>query len=171
MRSRLFIVSCCLLVGLLAKAGKVRELPPAGAQWTFGLVIGCNSTDDPEEVPLRYADDDSVQNARLLTQLGGPGGVILLTRLDAESKELFPQLSPAAPTKKAIGQAMRRLNQLMADHTGQKLETIELDTERDRFMNAEQSRDYGLIDEIGFGRFEKVLQKSGPPFSARNASP
>ncbi|MBW1809651.1 MAG: caspase family protein [Deltaproteobacteria bacterium] len=113
MRSTIFIVSCSLLVCLLASAGQARELPPPGAQWSFGLVIGCNSTDDPEEVPLRYADDDSVQNARLLTQLGGPGGVILLTRLDAESKELFPQLSPAAPTKKAIGQAMRRLNKLM----------------------------------------------------------
>ena len=41
-----------------------------------------------------------------------------------------------------------RLNQLMAEHTGQPLETIERDTERDRFMNAEQSKEYGLIDEV-----------------------
>ena len=42
----------------------------------------------------------------------------------------------------------RRLNELMAEHTGQDLETIERDTERDNFMNAEQSREYGLIDEV-----------------------
>ena len=42
----------------------------------------------------------------------------------------------------------RRLNELMAEHTGQSLETIECDTERDRFMNAEQSKEYGLVDEV-----------------------
>jgi ATP-dependent Clp protease protease subunit len=42
----------------------------------------------------------------------------------------------------------RRLNELMAEHTGQSVETIERDTERDRFMNSEQSREYGLIDEV-----------------------
>jgi ATP-dependent Clp protease protease subunit len=41
-----------------------------------------------------------------------------------------------------------RLNQLMALHTGQDLETIQRDTERDNFMNAEQSKEYGLIDEV-----------------------
>ena len=42
----------------------------------------------------------------------------------------------------------QRLNELMAGHTGQPLETIERDTERDRFMNAEQSKEYGLVDEV-----------------------
>ena len=41
-----------------------------------------------------------------------------------------------------------RLNKLMSEHTGQPLEVIERDTERDRFMDAEQSRDYGLVDEV-----------------------
>ncbi|TCO72750.1 ATP-dependent Clp endopeptidase proteolytic subunit ClpP [Chromatocurvus halotolerans] len=41
-----------------------------------------------------------------------------------------------------------RLNRLMADHTGQPLETIQRDTERDRFMSAEESRDYGLVDSV-----------------------
>lgn len=41
-----------------------------------------------------------------------------------------------------------RLNQIMADHTGQDVEKIALDTERDNFMSAEESKDYGLIDEI-----------------------
>ena len=41
-----------------------------------------------------------------------------------------------------------RLNRLMAEHTGQPLDVIERDTERDRFMDAEQSREYGLIDQV-----------------------
>lgn len=41
-----------------------------------------------------------------------------------------------------------RLNTLMAEHTGQDLATIERDTERDRFMDADESVKYGLIDEV-----------------------
>lgn len=41
-----------------------------------------------------------------------------------------------------------RLNQLMAEHTGQDIETIARDTERDNFMNAEASTEYGLVDQV-----------------------
>ncbi len=41
-----------------------------------------------------------------------------------------------------------RLNSLLADHTGQPMDVIERDTERDRFMSAEQSVEYGLVDEV-----------------------
>lgn len=41
-----------------------------------------------------------------------------------------------------------KLNRLMAEHTGQSVETIERDTERDNFMSAQQSVDYGLIDKV-----------------------
>jgi len=41
-----------------------------------------------------------------------------------------------------------KLNGLMASHTGQPLETIERDTERDTFMSAEESKEYGLIDDV-----------------------
>jgi len=41
-----------------------------------------------------------------------------------------------------------KLNGLYADHTGQPLERIERDVERDYFMNAEQAKEYGLIDHI-----------------------
>jgi ATP-dependent Clp protease protease subunit len=40
-----------------------------------------------------------------------------------------------------------RLNTLLAEHTGQSLEVIGRDTERDRFMSSEQSVEYGLVDE------------------------
>ncbi len=42
----------------------------------------------------------------------------------------------------------KRLNQLYVDHTGQPIEKIELDLERDRFMNAVEAKAYGLIDEV-----------------------
>ncbi|SHG99894.1 ATP-dependent Clp protease, protease subunit [Hydrocarboniphaga daqingensis] len=41
-----------------------------------------------------------------------------------------------------------RLNALLADHTGQPVERVERDVERDYFMSAEQAREYGLIDRI-----------------------
>ena len=41
-----------------------------------------------------------------------------------------------------------RLNRILATHTGQALEKIQTDTERDNFLGAEQARDYGLIDDI-----------------------
>ncbi|WP_448573376.1 ATP-dependent Clp endopeptidase proteolytic subunit ClpP [Trichothermofontia sp.] len=41
-----------------------------------------------------------------------------------------------------------QLNRLLAFHTGQPLERIELDTERDFFMSAEEAKDYGLIDRV-----------------------
>ncbi|WP_049629697.1 ATP-dependent Clp endopeptidase proteolytic subunit ClpP [Cellvibrio sp. pealriver] len=41
-----------------------------------------------------------------------------------------------------------RLNELMAFHSGQPIEKIEIDTERDNFMSAQQAKDYGLIDSV-----------------------
>src|SRR5579885_2677015 len=40
------------------------------------------------------------------------------------------------------------MNQIMARHTGQKLEKVEKDVERDFIMNAQQSKDYGIVDDI-----------------------
>jgi ATP-dependent Clp protease protease subunit len=41
-----------------------------------------------------------------------------------------------------------RMNELMAQHTGQPLEQIERDTERDRFLSAPEAVEYGLVDSI-----------------------
>jgi ATP-dependent Clp protease protease subunit len=40
------------------------------------------------------------------------------------------------------------LNQILADHSGKPVETISHDVERDFILNAQQAKDYGLIDEI-----------------------
>ena len=42
----------------------------------------------------------------------------------------------------------KKLNQHLADNTGQPLEVIEADTERDHWMSAEEAKAYGLIDEV-----------------------
>ncbi len=47
-----------------------------------------------------------------------------------------------------------RLNQILAEHTGQPIEKIAEDTERDRFLGGEEARAYGLID--------KVISERGP---------
>jgi ATP-dependent Clp protease protease subunit len=46
----------------------------------------------------------------------------------------------------------RSLNEILAKHTGQGLEKIEIDTERDYFMSAEEAREYGIIDKILISR-------------------
>lgn len=42
----------------------------------------------------------------------------------------------------------RKLNELLSQHTGQPIERIEADTERDFFMSAEEAKAYGLIDQV-----------------------
>ena len=73
-------------------------------------------------------------NARTMIHQPSGGAQGQATDIDIQAKEILI--------------IRERLNQLMAEHTGQPLETIERDTERDRFMNAEQSKEYGLIDDV-----------------------
>jgi ATP-dependent Clp protease, protease subunit len=47
-----------------------------------------------------------------------------------------------------------KLNQMMAEHTGQPLEVIERDTDRDNFMSAEDALKYGMIDRVFKNRSE-----------------
>lgn len=49
---------------------------------------------------------------------------------------------------KEILKIREQLNQLLADHTGQSIETIDNDTERDNFMGADEAAKYGMIDEV-----------------------
>lgn len=49
---------------------------------------------------------------------------------------------------KRIIQMRKRLNQIFAERSGQPLEVIEADTDRDNFMTADDAKEYGLIDEV-----------------------
>ena len=53
-----------------------------------------------------------------------------------------------------IARIKKEMNELMAKHSGQSLERIEKDVERDYFLSAEEAKDYGLVD--------KVLYKTQP---------
>jgi ATP-dependent Clp protease, protease subunit len=49
---------------------------------------------------------------------------------------------------KEILKARERLNQILVTHSGQPIEKIETDTDRDRFMSGEEAVEYGIIDEV-----------------------
>ena len=63
------------------------------------------------------------------------------------------QASDIAIHAKEVLGMKKKLNELMAHHTGQPVERIEKDTDRDNFLSAPEAQDYGLID--------KVLSKRG----------
>lgn len=58
------------------------------------------------------------------------------------------QASDIAIHAKEILSIRERLNKLMAKHSGQPLEQIEKDTDRDNFLTANEAADYGLIDQV-----------------------
>jgi ATP-dependent Clp protease, protease subunit len=66
--------------------------------------------------------------------LGGTGGRRQATDIDIEARQIL--------------RVRQELNELMARHTGQTIEQIEKDTDRDNFMSAEEAKAYGLIDRV-----------------------
>ena len=58
------------------------------------------------------------------------------------------QASDIAIHAKEILTLKDKLNEIMAYHTGQNMDVIALDTDRDNFLSAQQSVDYGLVDEL-----------------------
>lgn len=78
-------------------------------------------------------------NARTMIHQPSGGAQGQATDIDIQAKEILI--------------IRERLNHLMAEHTGQDFETIVRDTERDNFMNANASKEYGLVDEVLNRRF------------------
>ena len=76
----------------------------------------------------------SLPNSRIMIHqpLGGAQGQA--TDIEIQAKEIL--------------YLKQKLNGHLADHTGQPLSKIEEDTERDFFMSAEESKEYGLIDQV-----------------------
>lgn len=58
------------------------------------------------------------------------------------------QASDIAIAAKAILDTRARMNRMLAANTGQTLETIEADTERDHYMTADEAKTYGLVDDV-----------------------
>lgn len=66
----------------------------------------------------------------------------------------------------------KRLNKILADHTGQTEEKVIRDTDRDYFMSAEQAKEYGIIDEVyaDRGRPTEAAATPAPTTSAKERS-
>ncbi len=62
------------------------------------------------------------------------------------------QASDIAIQANAILRTKKRLNTILAQNTSQPIEKIEIDTDRDNFMNAEEALAYGLVDKIFYTR-------------------
>jgi ATP-dependent Clp protease protease subunit len=62
--------------------------------------------------------------------------------------EVGGQVSDIEIQAKDIIQTRELLNEILAKHTGQSVETIAKDTERDRYLNSAESKEYGLVDEV-----------------------
>jgi len=58
------------------------------------------------------------------------------------------QASDIAIHAKEILSLRAKLNEIMSFHTGQPIERIERDTDRDNFLSAEEATEYGLIDKV-----------------------
>lgn len=58
------------------------------------------------------------------------------------------QASDIAIHAEHIIKMKKRLNSILSERTGQALEKIERDTDRDNFMSAQEAKEYGLIDEV-----------------------
>lgn len=62
--------------------------------------------------------------------------------------EVGGQVSDIEIQAREILETRETLNQILADHTGQPIEVIARDTERDRYLTAPQAKEYGLVDEV-----------------------
>jgi ATP-dependent Clp protease, protease subunit len=58
------------------------------------------------------------------------------------------QASDISIQAKEILRLKKQLNEIMAHHTGQPVDVIERDMERDNYMSADAARDYGIVDEV-----------------------
>ena len=60
-----------------------------------------------------------------------------------------------------ILKARERLNEILARHTGQSLDKIQHDTERDHFLGSEEAQEYGLIDAVLTQRSKMIDAQAG----------
>lgn len=74
-----------------------------------------------------------------------PNAEIMIHQSSGGAQGQATEISIAA---EHILRTRQKLNEIMAANTGQPLETIKADTERDNFMSAEEAKAYGLIDEV-----------------------
>ena len=87
-----------------------------------------------------------VQFIRTHVDVTDPSLMALRTML--ELKEELKDIAEIQIVADHIAQTKKKLNQILAENTGQPLEVVERDTERDHYMTAEEAKAYGLIDGV-----------------------
>jgi ATP-dependent Clp protease, protease subunit len=76
----------------------------------------------------------ALPNAKIMIHEGSAGYQGALTDIAIQAKEVLS--------------VRRRMAEIISEHTGQSLEQVEKDIDRDRFMTADEAKAYGIIDEI-----------------------
>ena len=66
----------------------------------------------------------------------------------ARNCEISGQATDIKIAAEEILRLRERLNEILSHHTGQPIEAIERDVERDRIMSAMQAKEYGIIDQV-----------------------
>jgi ATP-dependent Clp protease protease subunit len=99
-----------------------------------------------------FCTGEAASTASLLLAAGAKGKRYTLPHarilLDQPVGGFSGQASDVDIRAREVLRGRATLNELMAEHTGQSLDQINRDTERDRFLTAPQAKDYGLIDEV-----------------------
>ena len=76
---------------------------------------------------------------------GGTNAEIMIHQPSGGARGQATEIQIAA---EHILKTRQRLNQILSENTGQPIEVISADTDRDNFMSAEEAKEYGLIDEV-----------------------
>lgn len=96
-----------------------------GMAMSMGAILLCGGTNGK-----RYA----LPNAKVMIHEGSAGYSGALTDIAIQAREVL--------------NVRKRMAEIIGQHTGQAVEKIEKDIDRDRFMTAEEAKDYGMIDEV-----------------------
>lgn len=93
----------------------------------------------------RYA----LPNSKIMIHQGSAGFQGTPTDIEIHAKEVLA--------------LRRRMAEIISSHTGQSVEQVEKDIDRDRYMTAEEAKEYGIIDDVFVSRkeMEERMQKSG----------
>jgi len=89
----------------------------------------------------------ALPNSRIMIHQPSGGGQGTAADIEIQAKEIL--------------HARERINRILAEHTGQTPEQLAEDADRDRFMSAEEAKDYGMIDTVVAQEKETVDVKGG----------
>ena len=114
----------------------------ARSHWARWLPQQCAAISDPDSFFSKIGQEAARQIDELTTELAGDSqpGEDYLARAG--------RLTAARIQAEEIIKSREVINEILAKHSGQPLERVAKDTERDRYLTALQAKEYGLVDEV-----------------------